>query len=462
MKHIAALVLVIGLCGTTYTQEASPPNAFGKSAAEESGPVFFDTVDHGDRVGRAPSIQPWKQVALDPNYSGAWVITGDIDGDGQVEIVSARNVNVGDVHYTSAAVAQRLDGQVLWRWGNPNIGRRGLHHDVACQIYDWDGDGTNEVVVATKDRPVELDGATGKERRRLPVPPDATDCLVFANLSGRQHATDVLVKDRYEQIWALDYSGKLLWTVRRPGGFTTAHQPIPVDIDADGRDEILAGYAMLNPDGQIRWTLADAEKLGGHADCWRILRKGSTPQDWRLLVTCCGGSGNKLLAVDGNGKTQWVVGGHHFESINIGRIHPQRPGPQILVDLVDTNALWGVDEDGGLLGQLQVDYSRFHTLVDWNGDGYEEIVLPHGRGLFDSQGRRIGTFAMETQDNLYGGKPSAEGEVGNIVLPGDMDGDGVPDITITAPYTVYVFKNEKGRKSQECTAPGCGTNFTLY
>jgi hypothetical protein len=69
---------------------------------------------------------------------------------------------------------------------------------------------------------------------------------------------------------------------------------------------------------------------------------------------------------------------------------------------------------------------------------------------------------METQKDLYGGKPSAEGEIGNIVLRGDVDGDGVPDITITAPYTVYVFKNEKGRKPKERTAPGCGTNFTLY
>ena len=114
------------------------------------------------------------------------------------------------------------------------------------------------------------------------------------------------------------------------------------------------------------------------------------------MITSCG-SGNKLLAVDGNGKTQWEIGGHHFESIDIGRIHPQRSGPQILVDLVDTNALWVVDENGELLGQLKAGYSRFHTLVDWNGDGYDEIVVPHERGVFDFQGRRIATFAMEGQ-----------------------------------------------------------------
>lgn len=111
---------------------------------------------------------------------------------------------------------------------------------------------------------------------------------------------------------------------------------------------------------------------------------------------------------------------------------------------------------------LKVDYSRFHTLVDWNGDGYDEIVLPHSRGIFDFQGKRIGTFAMETQNDLYDGKPTAEGEVGNIVLCGDMTGDGVPDITITAPHMVYIFKNEKGQKSEKGTALGCGPNFTLY
>jgi hypothetical protein len=427
-------------------------------------PVYFEAVDYGDTTGQAPLIHAWREVRLDPQYSGAWVVTGDVNGDGQVEIVSARNVNEGDVHYTSAVVAQRLDGQVLWRWGNPDIGRRGLHHDVACQIYDWDGDGANEVVVCTRDSLVELDGATGKERRRIPIPPDATDCLVFANLSAGQRATDVLIKDRYTQIWALDRSGKLLWTVRNPGGFKTAHQPVPVDIDGDGRDEIMAGYALLNPDGHVRWTLGNRAQLsGGHMDCCRILRQGKTPQDCRLVLTACGA--NRMLVTDGNGAVQWEAGGgHHYESLNLGRINPDRPGTQILVDLDDSsaNALWVLDESGAQLLHLQVDYSRFHALVDWNGDGHDEIVLPHSRGIFDFQGRRIGTFAMETQEDLYGGKPRVEGEIGNIVLNGDMTGDGVPDVTITSPQMVYIFKNEKGRKAEEATALGCGTNFTLY
>nr|MBP9903708.1 hypothetical protein [Verrucomicrobiota bacterium] len=166
-----------------------------------------------------PVIQPWRRIALDPEYSGAWVVAGDLDGDGQVEIVSARNVDQNDVHYTSAVVAQRLDGSVLWRWGDPKIGRQKLHHDVACQIYDWDGDGKNEVVLSGDGFVFELEGATGREKRRLPLPKDAGDCLVFVNVSGNTRLTDVLVKTRYTQIWAFDRNWKPLWTVENPGGY---------------------------------------------------------------------------------------------------------------------------------------------------------------------------------------------------------------------------------------------------
>ena len=174
------------------------------------------------------------------------------------------------------------------------------------------------------------------------------------------------------------------------------------------------------------------------------------------------------MAVDGLGGICWEVVGHHFESIDVGRVFPERKGPQIAVDLVPpamghrNYPLWILDEEGVLLGQLTADHARFHTLVDWNGDGCDEIVLPHSRGLFDFRGKRIGTFGMEPQADVYGGRPAEEGEIGNIVLRGDMDGDGIPDVAITAPLAVSVFRNDQGRMPASVAASGCGTNFTLY
>jgi len=431
-------------------------------------PTVFKTIDPGADVADGIPIQPWKVVPLDPAYSGAWVVTGDLDGDGRPEIVSARNVNQGDIHYTSAAVAHDLDGRVLWRWGDPGIGRRGLHHDVACQIHDWDGDGRNEVIVCTDTHLVELDGATGKERRRLPIPPDASDCLVFADLTGRGHASDVLVKTRYGQIWAMNYAGDLLWTVTNPGGAMTAHQPFPLDIDGDGRDEIVAGYALLGPDGTTRWTLEDlvGPDGGGHLDCCRVLRRGGEPRDWRLALTCCGFG--RLAVIDGEGRSVWNLDGHHFESIDIGKVCSDTPGPQILVDVVPPSSdsreypLWVVSENGRILGEIMTEYARFHALTDWDGDGFDEVVSPYSRGLFNGRGERIATFAMPPQKDIYGGQPPAEGEVGGIVLEGDMTGDGMPDVSITASYALYIFPSQGRKKPTESTKLGCGTNFTLY
>ncbi len=415
-------------------------------------PLVFDTADHGDPGDKAPRVEAWRTITLDPDYSGQWVVAGDVDGDGEVDVVSARNVNKDDVHYTSAVVAQRLDGSVIWRWGDPTIGRKELHHDVACQIYDWDGDGDNEVVLLANEKLVALDGKTGEERKQFPIPSEASDCLVFANLSGGTHPSDVLVKTRYTQIWAYNEEGKLLWTVENPGGYRTAHQPRPIDLDRDGKHEIMAGYTMLNPDGTERWTYKSQEvdQSRGHLDCVRVLRRGRSSREFRLALTCCGA--NNVALIDGTGKVIWEVSGHHFESINIGRIFPDVAGRQILVDIDHRprgeSPIWVLSKKGELLGQIMADYCRHHGLLDWTGDGYDEIVIADARGVFDQNGKRIATLEMDAP--------------GKILLCGDMTGDGVPDITLTTLENVYIFKNNKGTKPDESVPLGSGINFTLY
>jgi len=425
----------------------------------------FNTQDLNEPGAGIPLIQPWRVVQLESEYGGQWIVAGDLDSDGQVEIISAENVNKNDVHYTSSAVAQELDGTVLWRWGSPHVGRKIWHHDVACQIHDWDGNGKHEVVLSTQGYVVALDGATGQELKRLPIPEAATDCLVFCDLSGTGHASDVLVKDRYHQIWAYDKSGKLLWTVKDPGGFRTAHQPRPIDVDGDGRDEILAGYALLNSDGSVRWVF-NSEKIDqsrGHLDCARVLRYGKTPKDFRIVLTCCGA--NNIAMINGNGKVLWERTGHHFESIDIGPIIPgtgSAPAPvNILVDIdhrpYGQSPMWVLDEKGQILGQIMGNYSRHHGLLDWDGDGLCEIIVAHNGALYNHQGQRISTFHA----------PGPEATSGKLkyeksLLLGDMTGDGIRDIVLTTPDTLYIYKNMNAKTPEESIPLGTETNFTLY
>jgi hypothetical protein len=416
--------------------------------------LIFNTIDRGAPSQSAEILDAWRTVVLDPDYGGHWIVTGDVDGDGEADIVSCKNVDNNDVHFTSAAVAHRLDGTVIWRWGNPNIGRKNWHHDVPCQIYDWDGDGQNEVILLAEGFIVELDGKTGVERRRIPIQKEATDCLIFANLSGTNHASEILVKDRYTQIWAYSVDGKELWTVKNPGDYRTSHQARPVDLDNDGRDEIFAGYAMLNHDGSVRWIFKSetVDQKRGHLDCARILQKGKTPEEFRFALTCCGAK--NIACIDGNGQPVWEKTGHHYESIQIGNIVPDAAQPQILVDIdhrpYGRSPLWVMDANGNQLGQLMTDYCRHHRLLDWTGDGYDNIILPDAQGVFDGAGKRIATFNT--------------GSKGMSVLLGDMSGDGYSDVTIltTNPEVVFIFQNYEGKTEGTKSPLGCGVNYTFY
>jgi hypothetical protein len=431
-------------------------SSFLFAAESHTGPFLTDAT--GVPSADAPLVQPWQIVTLDPEYSGQWVVLGDVDGDGEVEIVSARNVDKNDNHITSAVVAQELDGSVLWRWGDPKVGRRNLHHDVACQIHDLDNDGANEVVLAADQKLVVLDGKTGAAVRSFPIPQHASDCVVFADLSGKGWPSDVLVKNRYQQIWAYTARGELLWTVAMPGGYRTSHQPFPVDLNGDGRDEILAGYAALNSDGSVRWVFEaeKGKKNGGHADCWRVVRLAEKAEDTRLVMTMCGG--NALVLTDGAGEVVWRRVGQHYESIDVGEVRKDRPGLEIVVDVdhlpKPPKPLCLFDEQGNELGRIDTDYTRQHTLVDWDGDGLMEIGSSLPRGLFDGHGRRVATFAID------------EGEKPWLMMAVDLRGQGMRDVLLVTSqggaYRVYLYKNPTPATNAAGVPAGSGLNFTLY
>ena len=426
---------------------------------------FFDVTHVDDAPGDVPVVAPKLSVPLDAGVDGQWFVTGDIDGDGAVEIITARNhMDDSTPPHVTSVTARKLSGELLWTWGDPAAGGWRLGYDVACQVHDWDGDGRLEVVLATHNELVELDGATGAERRRLKIPTGASDCLTFVDLAGRGHRRELLVKDRYYNIYALNYDGKLLWHVGWPGGHRTAHQPYLLDIDGDGREEVVVGYALADADGKLRWTFEPPtyDEPLGHLDACRVFRRGPAPADWRLVCTCCGHRG--IVMLDGDGNKLWQHEGAHYESIDIGRLDPRDAAPRIVVDLLEwpANRQWlmVIDEAGTQLGRIELANPRLHTLMDLLGLGHDQIVMPSARAVFDHRGEWLARLDLPAD--------------GDIVQKGDMTGSGYVGMAVSTPCdddsdhnyrppspAIHLFEITHAH-AVKTNILGCGENYTLY
>ena len=78
------------------------------------------------------------------------------------------------------------------------------------------------------------------------------DGIRICNFRGLERPSDILIKDRYCRIYALDSNLNLLWKYQSPKN--TGHYPLAVDVNGDGHDEILVGDTLLDCQGNGLWT----------------------------------------------------------------------------------------------------------------------------------------------------------------------------------------------------------------
>ncbi|XEC96314.1 hypothetical protein AB6A23_07155 [Paenibacillus tarimensis] len=340
------------------------------------------------------------------------MLLGDLDGDGRMELVMVQPDGGIDDRYVPHQVlcmtAYDLDGKLLWQVGTPDPNAGGPGSDYPAQICDIDGDGLNEVLCVMNKRFLVLDGRTGKTKRSFELPgEEAHDCIVIANLSGNSVPQDIILKDRYRKLWAMDKDFKLLWTYEgNPGHFPWAY-----DIDGDGRDEIMAGYDMLDHDGTKLWS---CENLEDHADCIWVGDVEGRGQGGEQIVI----GGSVTVMYDRYGKELWRYDGSiESQHIALGKFRDDLQGLQIAgLDRIVRGDKGGTVTKKGKDGMFLLDsqgrevwkedrqtdgwLTIIETLRNWD-DGPLDYILAYRRGggvnptLYDGHMNAVVTFPVD-------------------------------------------------------------------
>ena len=400
------------------------------------------------REAANPRMVLWKKFKTEGFGVGRNLRFGDLDGDGQMDIVFGQVLHHGPKDANSEVsclTAVTLEGKVLWQVGEPDPWKDNLSNDVAFQIHDLDGDGLNEVIYCTGMELIVADGKTGKTKHKISTPatPANTpaprnrfprilgDSIYFCDFRGQGRAGDLVLKDRYNSLWVFNDKLELLWQAQ----CNTGHYPFAYDIDGDGKDELMMGYTLFSHTGEKMWSLDDT--LKDHDDGVAVVKLLADPKaEPRVLMAS---SDEGMVFCDIRGKILQHHRFGHTQNPVVADFRPDLPGLEII-----TINFWGnqgivhcYDAEGRLYHDFEpCQHGSMCLPVNWTGSPPEYWVLSanvEDGGFFDGWGRRVLRFPAD-------GHP----EMCYAVL--DVTGDCRDEILVWDPYELWIYTQSDNPK----------------
>ena len=412
-----------------------------------------------EEMKKHPKMKLWKKIDLKNFGTSRQIRFGHLTGTDEWYVVLAqmqKRVSRDAYGFISCLTAIDLEGNVLWQLGEPSdkteeLGK--VSADMAFQVYDIDGDGRDEVIVGWDFEIRILDGRTGNIKKSAKTPfsddddadligvPYQTyaferinpDGIRICNFRGKERPADILIKDRYCRIYALDEDLNVMWKFKSPTN--TGHCPLPIDIDGDGKDELLVGYKLLDSDGQMLWSYPISED---HTD-EIVAGKWMSGEDEGHFACVSGTEGFFIGDFYGNIVARDMIG--HAQRVSIANYCPEREGREIVV----TN-YWGhqgviflYDCYGNQIWEMENEMNgNILAPVNWDGDGTELILTNADAkkgGLLNGRGVR----AVEFPDD------------GHPVLcceSLDLTGDERDELVVWDYHSMYIYTQDDCPKEQ--------------
>lgn len=406
-----------------------------------------------DKRRRYAQPELWKIINLENFGASRQIRFGHLTGGSDWYFVMAQHQKrVFKERYCNISCLTAVSietGRVLWQTGEPSA--LAVNQDTTCdlpfQIYDINNDGIDEVIVAQDFHLKILDGRTGRELRSMATPFNDdpadqilgiefqkhafdrlnVDAIRIVNVSGKEHPSDILIKDRYARLWVYDDQFNLLWKFTHNN---TGHFPYAYDFNGDGKDEIFSCYNMISSDGKLVWQLPISTD---HTD-EIVIGRFDPDVDDDLIAIVSGWEGFMIVDKQGNIRARDING--HGQRISVANYCPDRPGLQICTTTYWENQgiVYLYDCKGREIWHQEPKCNgNVIAPVNWQGDGTELILLngnPELGGLIDGEGDQVVRFPAD-------GHPDMCAEVI------DLTGDARDEIVLWDAKHMYIYTQDR-------------------
>jgi len=391
-----------------------------EATAEEADALEARAAARTAHVARAkakvPPVKLLTRVALQGLVSGPNVRVADVNGDGKPELILAQHspkiAAQTSMSRLTCLTVMDLSGKILWQAGVPDPDAPLYGEDLPVEVFDLYHDGHGVIVCAFGYDIQIRDGKTGRvlnsaqtpDLTHWPISGEYRDTaysrkfgderenlniarLASAKILGNGNPDDILVLDDYHHLVALDgINLKPLFKHRGNHGRSVQ----VLDLDGDGRDEVVAGGVILDGSGKT----ISAASFGGFPTA-SVAVKAQAGEDAGRSWVLAGRDGLALLPLNGAAippLAGWNVGfaGWPVERLACAKLRADLPGLQF--------ATWGsgtlqlFDAGGRRLWTQSIDSNGVALKpVHWPGQDAELLLLSMapGGGLINGAGEHV-------------------------------------------------------------------------